>query len=104
MSNYQVKTVFSRFRKYISERIGCEVLKLIYIKIKVLSFLLGHTDTLHGGELNFGNNHSAQKRGVVFPHSSFGYVYQKNFSVIHYLRDIERGFCLPDNISYKRSV
>ena len=104
MRNDEVEAVFARLGQDACKRICGEVLELVHIHIKIPPVLLGNAHALHGSELNLGNDHGAEKRGVILADPALGYIDEEYFPLIHYLRNVERRAGLAHDIANKRCI
>lgn len=101
--NSKVQTIFPSFRKNNGERVGCEVLKLVDIKVEWATIAnVRDVGTAHSGELDFRDEEGAENTGIIFANEAFRKVYDKNLPLIHDFSDIEAGFWLADDVTDNR--
>ena len=96
----EVKTVFASFGENDSERIGGEVLKFIHVEVeRTAIFNVWNVGARHGGELDFGDEESAEDAGVIFANETFRQVDNEDFAFVHDFADIKGRFGLTDNVA-----
>lgn len=76
----EVESVFAGFGKNFDKRAGGEVLEFVNVKIKVFSLFFGNVDAVHGGLLDFGDDHGAEEGGVVFTEFALREVDEEDFT------------------------
>ncbi|SRR3990167_3603356 len=75
--------IFAGFGEDFDKAPGGEVLELVDVEVEVAAVFFCLVDAVHGGKLDFGDEHGAKEGGVVFAKLALGEVGQENFALVH---------------------
>jgi len=98
----EAETVLASFGKNFDKRGGGKVLELVDVEEEVTPVVLHHIDTVHGGELDFGDKHGTKESGVIFSKFALGKVDEKDLALVHNFLDGEGVVGVVDNAPDQR--
>src|SRR3989344_3789271 len=102
VSNDEIQPILARFGENTREGVCGEILELVHIQIEIHPLFLRNAHPLHGGQLYLGDDHRAQKRGIVLADAAFGYVDQEDLAAVHELEDVDGALGLTHDVPDKR--
>src|SRR5690606_9413680 len=97
VSQCQVEPVLARLGENLDEARGGEVLELVDVEEEVAPLGFRKVSTVHGGQLQPGNQHGAQERRVVLTQLALRDVDQQDLSPVHNPLDVNRA---PAGVGY----
>ena len=101
--HHQIELIFSSFWENRRKTIGCKVLELIDIEIKIFSLMLWNICSTHRVKLKLRHHHGSQQTRSIFSNFSLWEIYDNDFFIIHSPSHWKRIFWLTKHISQDRA-
>ena len=99
VSHRQIDAVFARLAEEIDKGAGNEVMELIGVQIKIMASIFGYFRSRHARLFYFGNEHGAEKTGVLLADLALGQIDKQNLFAVRQFLEIDFVFFLREDVA-----